>query len=331
MSLKNLVNKFKGKKILVVGDLMLDIFLNGEVTRVSPEAPVPIVDIKSEFKTMGGAANVAHNIKMLEGEVYLAGLVGDDEKGKTLMSLIKKEGINTSAVVIEKKRRTTQKIRIIGQSQQMMRVDKEDTHDVDGKEKETLSERIALLVPKVDVIVISDYAKGVVSIPVIETVFETAKREGKKVLVDPKRENFLDYAGATIIVPNEKEAEIASRVKIIDDVSLLRAGRTLLKEEGSEAILITRGADGMSLFENDAETHIPTLARDVFDVTGAGDTVISVLALALASGAKYKDSARLANVAAGVVVGKIGTVPVRKDEILDWLEEVEEEISNYEK
>lgn len=320
----NIIGKFKDKNILVIGDVMLDKYIWGEVSRISPEAPVQVVNVKRENYVPGGAGNTASNISSLGAKVWVCGVVGEDTARDILSSELKRRGVMTDALVIDKKRPTTQKVRIIGQNQQLLRVDYESTEKNEGGAKEEIIGFIEKNIGKTDAIVISDYGKGVVTQPLINRVIKIAKDSKKIITVDPKPASGVFYNDVTLITPNQKEAAEMANIEIKTEEDLVSIGNKLVIGCNSN-VLITRGPKGMSLFEKKKGgirvTHIPTVAKQVYDVTGAGDTAVATLALALASGAELKDAAMLANLAAGIVVGKIGTSTVTADEIKGVLNE----------
>jgi D-glycero-beta-D-manno-heptose-7-phosphate kinase len=311
------IDRFSSTRILVVGDIVLDHYIWGKVSRISPEAPVPVVNVTKESLLLGGATNVVQNIHALGGSVSVCGVIGTDEAGRQLQRLLHSQKISTDGLIIESTRPTTIKTRIIAHSQQVVRFDREikdriekDTHqNVFGFVKRQISSGL-------DAIVISDYCKGVVTKELVKDIVRLAKKNRVIVSVDPKVSHFGMYSGATILTPNANEAAIGSKIEIEDEQSLLRAGKLLLKNLHCAAVLITRGEHGMSLFEQGGKvSHIPTVARKVYDVTGAGDTVISALTLAMAAGANMLDAARISNYAAGIVVGIVGTATVRSEEL----------------
>ena len=309
--------KFPSAKIVVVGDLMLDHYLLGHVTRISPEAPWPVVDVHDEEYRLGGAANVAHNVSALDGKAVLCGLIGDDEAGGRLRTLLTQQGVAVDGLVVDAKRPTTVKMRIIGRQQQMMRVDREVRHPLmPGPTRQRLLDSVERALAGAQCLILSDYAKGLFTEGLLKELIQLAKRHRVKVVSDPKVANFDGMKGATVVTPNHLEAmQIAmGRVKSTDDLD--EVGRHLLERLDGDAVLITLGEQGMALFERNGGYHeIPTVAQQVFDVTGAGDTVAAVLALGLAGGASMQEAAALANVAAGVVVGKMGTATVDRREL----------------
>lgn len=318
--LESLINNFKGTKVLIVGDLILDQFIWGDVLRISPEAPVPVVQVERESFMPGGAANVASNVSALEGKPYLVGAIGKDVWGEILKTELEKKGVNTSGILVDSSRKTTLKTRIVARHQQVVRVDKEIIKEISKKNLKSIADFIKKNTGLVKAIIIEDYGKGVVIPALIKEVVEIARRGKLIVNVDPKEEHFSYYRGATCITPNQHEAGNAVGVKITDHKSLLYVGKKLLKDLNSEAVLITRGEHGMSLFEkNGRTTHIPTVAQEVFDVSGAGDTVIGTFTLALASGATFLEAAHISNHAAGVVVGKLGVATCNRKELLQRL------------
>ena len=300
-------------RVLVIGDIMLDEYVWGSVRRISPEAPVPIVAVRADTHVLGGAANVAVNVAGLQAKAQLIGLIGNDSAGKDVLRLLRKGGIGVSGIVTEAGRPTTRKTRVIAHNQQVVRVDREKKDPPGEKAKEALLKSIASIVPTVDGIVLSDYRKGTLTRDLVIEIVALAKRQGAFVAVDPKQPDFTFYSGCTIITPNKSEAEAAMGGREIQgDAGIADAARSLLRKTHASAILITRGEEGMSLVERGrkASFHVPALARQVFDVTGAGDTVIAMLAVAMGAGVPIRDAALLANVAAGVVVGEVGTSPI---------------------
>jgi D-glycero-beta-D-manno-heptose-7-phosphate kinase len=309
--------QFPSAKIVVVGDVMLDHYLLGHVTRISPEAPWPVVDIYGDDYRLGGAANVAHNVSALDGKAALCGLIGEDEAAGRLRALLEQQGVKTDGLVTDGARPTTVKMRIIGRQQQMMRVDREVRHPlVPGQARQRLLDGVERALSGAHCLVLSDYAKGLFTEGLLKELIQLAKRHRVNVVADPKVANFDGMKGATVVTPNHHEAMqiAAGRVKSVDD--MMEVGRHLLERVDGEAVLITLGEQGMALFERSGGYHeISTVAQQVFDVTGAGDTVAAVLALGLASGASMREAATLANAAAGVVVGKVGTATLDRREL----------------
>jgi D-beta-D-heptose 7-phosphate kinase/D-beta-D-heptose 1-phosphate adenosyltransferase len=312
-SLLSTVEKFRNARLLVVGDLMLDRFIWGEVERLSPEAPVPVLRVVSENACLGGAANVIHNVRTLGGRVTACGIVGRDDAGKRVVSALRKAGVSTAGVFTDAKFPTIQKSRIIASPhhQQIVRLDRESRQPIGETTLKKLRQFVANEAAHYDGIVVSDYGKGAVHEALLNTIARAAERRKVICVIDPKKENYERYRFPTLVTPNQSEAGEASGIPISDDRSLRAAGAKLLRTWRAKAVLITRGPEGMSLFRPRLSVrHFPTEARDVFEVTGAGDTVVAVCALALASGASYEDAAVLANVAAGVVGDEVGAVAV---------------------
>jgi rfaE bifunctional protein kinase chain/domain len=309
--LNRLLDNFRGKKIAVVGDLMLDRYYWGSVQRVSPEAPVPVVEVESESIRLGGAANVASNIQALGGEPILVGLIGNDHVGQLLLEMLKERNLSAQGVVVDGSRPTTIKTRIIAHGQHVVRIDNESKADCPDHLVSGLVDAVRYNIRDIDGIVIEDYNKGVVTAQVIRQVIAVANKYDKIVTVDPKFNNFTEYKGVTVFKPNRREVEevLGGRLKSIDDV--VSAGQRLLSMLSAQNVLLTRGEQGMSLFEANGNTmHIPTMAEHVQDVSGAGDTVIATLTMALAGGAGIGEACVLANCAGGVVVGEVGIVPI---------------------
>lgn len=319
--LKDTVKKFSKAKILVLGDVMLDEFIWGKVSRISPEAPVPVVNITSESMTLGGAANVVANLNSLGGTVYLAGVIGQDRAGEIFKAELKKRRISNEGLVVDKNRRTTLKSRIIAHSQQVVRMDRENKENIDGKTREKLVNYVKNLIPRIDALIISDYGKGLITKNLLDELLPIFKKAQKYITVDPKLNNFFNYRQVTLITPNQPEVERALGIEIKNETDLFNAGREILKKLECQSLLITRGEEGMTLFEPDRKpVNIPTVAREVYDVTGAGDTVISTLTLALVAGVSKEEAAHLANMAAGIVVGEVGTATLTQKELLEKID-----------
>jgi rfaE bifunctional protein kinase chain/domain len=311
----------------VVGDIMMDRSIFGKVSRISPEAPVPVIIVETEDFNLGGAANVAHNIRSLGGMVSLCGIVGDDENGKKIYKKIVERGIRTQGIFFEQGRQTTVKTRIIAHHphyQQLVRVDRETTDHPKASTLRNLSRFLTEKIEDFDGVVFSDYGKGLLTRKLIQTIVERARQSKKLIMVDPKVKNFFFFKGATVITPNTNEASEASRIPVTDQSSVEKIGRSLLKRLNCSALVITQGEKGMIIFERDQRPYrVPTVAKEVYDVTGAGDTVIGTMALALGTGRRVsvKDAASLANYAAGIVVGKVGTAIVSSEELLKVIRE----------
>lgn len=301
------VRRFGQARVLVLGDVMLDKFIWGRVSRISPEAPVPVVEVDRESWMLGGAANVVHNLVALGAGARLCGLVGDDEAGRQVDDLLDDLEAPAGGIVVSASRPTTVKTRVVAHSQQVVRVDNERRRPADEAELAALRAYVETALPQVDAVVVSDYAKGVVCASLLGPLMEAARQGQKIVCVDPKVANMALYAGATIITPNHHEALAAAAVSPDDNDAVGKAGRALLEKLGARHVLVTQGDQGMTLFSPGERAHVPTWAKKVFDVTGAGDTVISTLALGLAVGLSPREAAVLANFAAGVVVGEVGT------------------------
>ncbi len=312
------ISRFKNVRVMVIGDLMVDEYIWGSVSRISPEAPVPVVSVTSESLRLGGAGNVANNIHSLGGTVWVGGVVGNDEMGRKVIHDLRRMNVDTGGVIVEPERITTVKTRIIAQHQQVVRYDREVVRAV---HPENLKEILSLLeerMDELDAVLISDYGKGVVCKPLVEGVRSLALGAGKILAVDPKVKNIPLFQQATIITPNHYEAAEAAGRWIQNVEDLLAVGRTLLERLQAKSVLITRGEKGMTLFQQNGEvTNIPTMAKEVFDVTGAGDTVISVLTLAMGAGASAQEAAMLSNYAAGIVVGEVGTATLKASELED--------------
>lgn len=313
----NLADQLLGKRVLIVGDVMLDEYVWGKARRISPEAPVPVVEVLRHSYTPGGAGNVAVNVASLGGVAILCGVVGDDLASEHLRQALTACGVGDEGLLTVSGRPTTHKSRVVANSQQIVRVDTEHNTPLSHQDQVVLLETIKTFLPQVDVCLLSDYAKGMISPYVAQELIVAARQAGKPVLVDPKNPDFSRYRGATVVTPNALEAAQASRCDINTTADLLVAARALLPVLDGSALLITQGDAGMSLFQPGVEpVHIPTVAQQVYDVTGAGDTAIAMLALALSAGAGLSDAAHLSNVAAGIVVGKAGTASVTLPELM---------------
>jgi D-beta-D-heptose 7-phosphate kinase/D-beta-D-heptose 1-phosphate adenosyltransferase len=302
---------------LVIGDLMLDRYLWGEVERISPEAPVPVVLLKRESESAGGAANVAANLAGLGVATRLVGCIGADEDGSRLKRAIQDLKIDTRGLLHSESHSTIAKTRIIGGHQQMMRLDREMRAPYSGNDIQALLDIVhQQLADHPAVVVLSDYAKGVLTPKLCQEVIGASRRLGIPVLVDPKGQDYEKYRGATALTPNKREAAEACRVDIRDNKGLLAAAANMRLQLELDFLAVTRGEEGLSLIEAEQTLHIPATAKQVFDVSGAGDTVIATLAAGMLAGLTHQDALHLANLAAGIVVGKVGTVPVNKEELL---------------
>jgi len=318
----DIINNFPEAGVLVVGDIMVDHFIWGKVSRISPEAPVPVVDVQKDSILLGGCANVLNSIYAMGGKVYVAGVVGADNIGKRLLEELRQREIATDGIVVEKGRPTTLKTRIVAHGQQMVRFDKESRKPIPTNSTRKILEYVKSLQNKIGAIVISDYSKGVISRDLITGIRKIVDDEKVYICLDPKQNDFTVYEGVYVVTPNHHEAGRAAGIEITDENDLLQAGAALLNKYNFHALLITRGEEGMSLFERGkkiAHTHFSTQAKEIYDVTGAGDTVIGVLALSLAAQASLQEATCLANQAAGIVVGKVGTATVSQEELIKVL------------
>ena len=332
-NLKEIINRFNKANILVIGDLILDEYIWGSVERISPEAPVPVVWADKRTYVPGGAANVANNIRALDGKVSLVGTIGSDRNADCLLGELKKRGIDTKHILVEPDRHTTVKTRIIAGHQQVVRVDWEHRHALPRTLNAKIIKFIKANAADFDAVVIEDYGKGVINAGLLSEIIGLARESKKPVTVDPKEENFLYYRGVTGITPNRKELENAVRnLRIKDttnsfhvhddrlntDKEIDAAAKQVVKYLGLESMLVTLGEHGMRLYEKEGQvTYIPTVAQEVFDVSGAGDTVIAAFTLALSAGAKKLAAAHIANFAAGIVVSKLGTAVTSRKELLE--------------
>ncbi|MBI3493913.1 MAG: bifunctional hydroxymethylpyrimidine kinase/phosphomethylpyrimidine kinase [Acidobacteria bacterium] len=321
----DLIARFDRLPILVVGDVMLDRFIVGRVTRISPEAPVPVVQFQSEYLRLGGAANVAHNIAALGGRPSLVGIVGADAAARKVREQLAAAGLSVDGFVEDRERPTTEKVRIVTERhQQVARVDYEREADASGDVERAIVEQVTRLGHGARALMVSDYLKGAITRPVIDALLSISRVPGRSsvairpipLLVDPKIPHLDFYAGATLVTPNHHEAEAATHRRIRTDDDAREAGRDFRKRAQCAAALITRGEHGMWVSEERAEGSLPAVGREVADVTGAGDTVAATLALALAAGATLTEAAALANHAAGIVVGKFGPATVSREELL---------------
>ena len=318
--IEQLLNRFAANTIVIVGDVMLDEFIWGKVQRISPEAPVPVVEVLDETYHMGGSANVAANIRGLEGTPIPIGVLGRDSASDRVLDLLKQSGIEVSGLVRDE-RPTTLKTRIIAQNQQVVRTDRESRKALSPQINADLASAFLRHLPQAKAVIVSDYDKGVVNRELLSAILPNARSAGVPVFLDPKVPHADYYRPITLITPNQREAELLTGTAIEDERGLEDAGRKLLEKFECEYALITRGEEGMSLFSASSASrgargsHLPTFAREVFDVTGAGDTVIAALAMAHAGGATMEESAILANHAAGIVVAKVGTATVSLSEL----------------
>lgn len=314
--MQNYLNKFSKIKVLVVGDIMIDQYWWGRVDRISPEAPVPVVQVSKKSYAAGGAANVAANIVGLGAEPILVGIVGTDSEGENLLNLLEKNHTKTENIYISQYRPTTVKTRIIANNQQVVRIDQEKVASLNKNEKDFLIKSFDKLITKVDIVLISDYAKGIFSEDICSRLITKAVAKGKLTIVDPKGKNYQKYKNATVLTPNQKEALEANNLEFNGEDSIQKAGNLLLSELNLECLIITRGKDGMTLFQKNKDyKNLNASARKVFDVTGAGDTVIATLATAIGAGLDFQFAARIANFAAGKVVEQVGTSIIKIEDI----------------
>lgn len=310
------IDRFSQARVLVIGDIIMDEYIWGDVHRISPEAPVPVVEVIQETKMLGGAANVINNIASLGGNPILCGLIGDDDTGRELLERVRGLGAATDGIVVEAGRPTSIKTRVIAHHQQVVRFDREMIREILPETLMKIVDFIKTMQDGLDAIIVSDYGKGVISPETMKGLRDLVRGSGIILAVDPKADHFEYYQGMDVITPNHHEAGAFCGFKIVDKQSLIRAGGQMIRELNCRSVLITQGKDGMTLFEAEGEiSHIPTVARKVFDVTGAGDTVISAFSLGLASGMDLKTAAIISNFAAGIVVGEVGTSTVSASEL----------------
>ncbi|MBI4430556.1 MAG: D-glycero-beta-D-manno-heptose-7-phosphate kinase [Candidatus Omnitrophica bacterium] len=314
---RSLIKSFPSTRTLVIGDFILDEFVWGKVTRISPEAPVPVVNIERQSFVPGGALNVANNIRVLGGTVLPCGVVGKDLHGRLLTRKVREAGIDTGGVVHDKLRPTTLKTRVVAHSQQVVRFDRESPEEIGWQDEKHILNYVRREMKSVHCLVIEDYAKGVITPALFKAVIALARKYGVTTVLDPKEKHFAIYQNVSVMTPNLSEAMTAARIGPEESkLPLEEVGRRLLRRFKCKAAVITLGEGGMCVAEQNGNmTRIPTAAREVFDVSGAGDTVVAVIAMALGAGASYIEAATLANLAAGIVVGKLGTATVSVDEL----------------
>lgn len=317
---EKLKDKFYGKKIAVIGDMMLDCYFWGSVSRISPEAPVPIVEIDNEFFRFGGAANVALNILKLGGIPLPIGVIGNDNDGEIFKNLLKDSGINSEGIIIDNKRPTTAKSRVIADGQHVVRIDKESKEYLNHEISQKLSDFLKNNLDEIDAIILQDYNKGVLSFELIKESIEIAKSQNKIVTVDPKFNNFFNFTDVTVFKPNRKETEDALGIKIKTEEEIKSASEKLIDKLNCEFLLLTLGEKGLAISDKKNNYwRIPTKARKVADVSGAGDTVISTLTMALAAGADIKTASYLANYAGGLVCEEVGIIPIEIDYLFNTI------------
>lgn len=313
---QHILNLFPNRRLIVLGDLMLDEFIWGEVRRISPEAPVPVVEVKRESWHLGGAGNVVSNLLELGAKAMPIGIIGKDEAGQVLKNRFAELGATVDGLIVDASRPTTRKTRIVAHSQQMVRADRESRLPASEEVENRVIDAFQSALAETEIVIVSDYDKGLLTPRVLKTVISVTQAAGKCICLDPKIKNFPSYQQVDVITPNQPEAERASGIEIVDDASLVAAAHKIRKMLSCANVLITRGEHGMSLLDAEENlTHIPTVAREVYDVTGAGDTVIATLAMAMAAGATVAEAAYIANHAAGIVVGKVGTATVTATEL----------------
>lgn len=315
--LREIIRKGAGKRILVVGDLMIDRYLWGNVSRISPEAPVPIINIEDDEVRFGGAANVANNLIGLKAEPVLVGTVGNDQWGEVFRKRLVEKRLFPGGLIADASRPTSIKTRIIGNNQHIARVDREKTFPIDRTVQDKIFHFIENILDKIDAIILEDYNKGVLVPELVKKIIDLANKNNKIITVDPKFDNFFEFHDVTLFKPNKKETAEALAMRLDSDENLKQAGNTLLEKLNARAVLITLGAKGMALFRKDKPASFEgTRAREVADVSGAGDTVIATVTFALAAGATMKEAVTMANFAAGVVCEEVGVVPIRSEELV---------------
>lgn len=312
--LDEIKEKFKGKNIAVVGDLMIDCYFWGAVKRISPEAPVPVVEVDDEFVRFGGAANVAYNIVTLGGNAFPVGVIGDDSDGVLFKNLMTEAGISPAGIIVDNTRPTTAKTRVIASKQHVVRIDKESKANISEVVEEKIFDFLKSKATELDAVILEDYNKGVLTTKLIQKIISLCEENNIIVTVDPKFLNFFEYKNVTVFKPNRKETEDALGMMLSSPEALSEAGKILLEKLNANFVLLTLGEEGIALFERGkTEKKVPTKARKVSDVSGAGDTVISTLTMALAAGAEISEAAYLANYAGGLVCEEVGIVPIKLD------------------
>lgn len=317
-TVESLFSRIADIRCLVVGDLMLDEYLWGKTERISPEAPVQVVEVLREELRLGGAGNVVNNLAAFGAQVAVCSVAGDDQNGRSLLNEFGKRNVAIGAVFLDPERRTSRKTRVVAANQQIVRIDRESREALPAAFEKQVCDWLIEHIGEFQVVVLSDYNKGVLTPAVIAATVTAAAKVGIPVLIDPKGADYSRYSGATLLTPNRKEAEAASGIAIHDEATLSRAASIIMRSVGLQHLLITRSEEGMSLFSRTGEVvHIPTVVREVFDVSGAGDTVLATLAVGIAAGCGMTEAARLANVAAGIAVGKLGTSVVTPQEIIN--------------
>jgi rfaE bifunctional protein kinase chain/domain len=319
--ISQLKNNFKKLRIAVIGDMMLDCYFRGDVKRISPEAPVPVIEVENEFFRFGGAANVALNILKLGGTPVPIGIIGNDNDGSVFTSLLKEFKMMSDGIIVDDLRPTTAKTRVIAGDQHVVRIDKESKKDLSAKTEEKLFNFLSSQIKNLDGIILQDYNKGVLTISLIKKIIKLANEKNVLITVDPKFNNFFEYKNVTVFKPNRKEAEDILAMKIKTDADIKKAGKIIMDKLKAENILLTLGAEGIAVFERGKkEKKMPTKARKVADVSGAGDTVIATLTMALAAGENIFEASYLANYAAGIVCEEVGIVPIEADRLFEIVE-----------
>lgn len=306
--------------ILVIGDLMVDHYIWGECNRISPEAPVQVVNVKKETTNLGGSLNVINNLVSLGATVYAGGVIGNDALGKLILERLKELNVNAGAIVKEDNRPTTQKSRVLAANHQVIRVDREDTSPVNENSQHSIIDFVKKNIATFDIILLSDYAKGVLTPLICQEIIKVANENNCKVLIDPKGADFSKYQGAHLITPNKKETTLATGIELKDDHAIEKAGKLLKEKIGLDKVVLTLSEKGIALYENELQIF-PTAAREVYDVTGAGDTVLAALGYSISTGSTISEACRFANAAAAVVIGKVGSATATHEEIASFLQE----------
>ncbi|TDT69866.1 rfaE bifunctional protein kinase chain/domain [Hypnocyclicus thermotrophus] len=318
-----ILENFLTKSIAVIGDMMIDEYIIGNVDRISPEAPVPVVNVNNEKYVLGGAANVVNNLSVLGVNVLAYGIVGNDLNANKLLYKFKEKNVNTEGIIIDRERPTIIKQRILAGNQQLLRIDREKKYPISNEIENKIINNLNKNIEKIDAIILSDYDKGVLTENLAKNIIKIAKENNKIIIIDPKPKNVLNYIGATSMTPNLKEAcECIGKNITENENEIIQIGKEIREKLELDHLLMTRSEKGMSIFMKNSVENIPTFAKEVYDVTGAGDTVISLYTLALSCGASYEESAKIANTGAGVVVGRVGTSVVTKEEIIEFYEEI---------
>lgn len=321
--LKQIFEAMKNRKVAVIGDLMVDKYIWGDVLRISPEAPVPVVEVTNESERLGGAANVGLNLVGLGGKCVLIGVCGDDPQSAMMKDIVTRNGMDAGGIVTDNSRRTTVKTRVIAQQQHVVRIDQEHRHSISKAVEKQILDYLTQHIDEIDGIILEDYNKGVLTLGLIQDVIRLANQHKKLITVDPKKNHFFDYQNVTLFKPNLKETSEGLNRKLTSDQDVIDAGTELVKKLNADYVLITRSEKGMSLFKKDGtHNHVPTKAVHVADVSGAGDTVIATLTLAMVAGATIEEASALANFAGGYVVGEVGILPAVPEKVLEFWRKV---------